>query len=100
MNSSPSPYLNVTRSASTQRGINRTSSWVDVHTFDRPDAVGELEDLRLAERLGREPAPLPLVDHRWVEALLDRGPDRERRGEVVPGHLDVGAVPYAEFGDV
>jgi hypothetical protein len=51
---------------------------LDVDALDRADALGEVEDLRLAERRGRVEAPLLLPDERRVEALLDRRPDGER----------------------
>ena len=45
-----------------------------------------------------------LPDHRRVQALLDRGPHRERRREdlvaVVVGHHEVGAVAGAELVDL
>ena len=50
MNSSPSPYLNVTRSQSTQRGIEHDLFVLDVHALDRPDSLGEHERLGLRER--------------------------------------------------
>ena len=52
-----------------------------VDALDRADALGEVEDLRLAERRGGEPAAVLLPHDRRVEALLDRGPHRERRRE-------------------
>ena len=72
---------------------------LDVDAAERADALGEREHLRLAERLGGEPAPLPLVDDRRVEALLDRRPDRERRREVVAVDHQVGAVAHADLVD-
>ena len=100
MNSSPSPYLKVTRPASIHRGHEQHLFVLDVDTFDRADAVGELEDLWLAERRRGEPAPVLLVDHRRVQALLDRRPDGEARREVVAGDGEVGAVADAEFVDL
>ena len=47
----------------------------------------------------RVPAALTLVDHGRVEALLDRRPDRERRGEVVAVDDEVGAVADADLVD-
>jgi hypothetical protein len=72
---------------------------LDVDALDRTDALREVEDLRLAEGLGGEPAAVTLPDHRRVEALLDRGPDRERRREVVALDGQVGAVASAELVD-
>ena len=85
MNSSPRPYLKVTRLASTQRGIEQHLLVLDVDALDRPDALREVEDLRLAERRRSCTSRGPLPDHRRVEALLDGRPDRERGREVVPG---------------
>ena len=68
---------------------------LDVDALDRPDPLREVEDLRLGERRRGEPATVPLVDDRRVQALLDRGPDRERRGEVVAVDGQVRPVPYA-----
>ena len=65
---------------------------LDVHALDRADALREVEDLRLGERLGRVPAAVALPDHRRVEALLDRRPDREGGREVVALDLEVRAV--------
>src|SRR5471030_1007405 len=64
---------------------------LDVDALDLADALREVEDLRLAERRSGEPAHAFLPDHRWVETLLDGGPDREARREdllaiVVPNH--------------
>ena len=46
-----------------------------------------------------QPRSFSQIDRR-VEAFLDRGPDGEGRGEVVAGHLEVGAVPHAELVDL
>ena len=99
MNSSPRPYLNVTRSASTQRGMSSDLLVLDVDALDRADALGEVEHLGLAERLGGEPAAVLLPDDRRVQALLDRRPDRERRREVVAVDDEVGAVAHADLVD-
>ena len=56
MNSLPRPYLNVTRLASTQRGIEQHLLVLHVDALDRADPGREGEDLRLAERLGGVPA--------------------------------------------
>src|SRR2546423_2472976 len=56
---------------------------LDVDALDHADSLGELEQLRLGERLGGVEAALLLPDQRRVEALLDRRPDREGRREVV-----------------
>ncbi|RPK28800.1 hypothetical protein EES37_36445 [Streptomyces sp. ADI91-18] len=71
-----------------------------VDALDGADALGEVEDLRLAERFGGEPAALALVDHGRVQALLDRGPDVEGRGEVVALDGQVGAVADADLLDL
>src|SRR5690606_4532369 len=70
-----------------------------IDTLDRPDSFWELKDLRLREGRGGEPTALRLPDDRWVEALFDRGPDRERGGEVVPGDDEVGPVAHADLVD-
>src|SRR6266516_6372856 len=73
---------------------------LDVHSHYRPDSLREREELRLAERRRRVPTPIPLPDHRWVQALLDRGPDREAGGEVMALHLKVRTVPHAHLVDL
>ena len=73
---------------------------LDVDALDRPDPLREVEDLGLGERLGRVPAALALPDHRRVEALLDRRPDRERGREVVAVDDEVGAVADADRVDL
>ena len=72
---------------------------LDVHALDRADAFGEHEHLRLGERRGGVPPAVAFPDHRRVEALLDRGPDRERRREVVAVDHEVGAVADADLVD-
>ena len=99
MNSSPSPYLKVTRLQSTQRGIEQHLFVLDVHALDGTDALREHEGLRLGERRRGEPPAVPLPDHRRVEALLDGRPDREGRCEGVASHLEVGAVAHAALVD-
>ena len=71
-----------------------------VHALDRADPLREVEDLGLAERRRRVPATALLPDDRRVEALLDRRPDGERRGELVAVHGEVGAVPHARLVDL
>ena len=56
MNSSPSPYLKVTRLHVDPARHEQDLLVLDVDALDRPDALGELEDLRFGERLGGEPA--------------------------------------------
>ena len=73
---------------------------LDVDALDGADALRELEHLGLGERRGRVPAAVPLPDHRRVEALLDRRPDRERGREVVAVHDEVGAVADADLVDL
>ena len=100
MNSSPSPYLNVTRLQSITRGHEEHLLVLDVDALDGADSLGEVEDLGLGERLGREPAAALLPDHGRVEALLDRRPDRERGGEVVALDDEVGAVADPDLVDL
>src|SRR5215207_9781145 len=100
MNSSPRPYLNVTRRQSTQRGIRTTSSMLDVDALDFADGLGEDEALGLGERLRRVPAAIALPHQRRVQALLDGRPDRERRREGVALDDQVGAVAHADLVDL
>ncbi len=100
MNSSPIPYLNVTRRQSIHLRHEEDLLVLDVHALDGTDPLREREDLRLAERLGREPPAVLLPDDGRVEALLDRGPDREARREVVSLDDQVGAVPDADLVDL
>ena len=100
MNSSPSPYLNVTRLQSIHARHEQDLLVLDVDALDGPDPLGEVEDLGLGERRGREPAAGLLPDHRRVEALLDRRPDRERGGEVVALDDEVGAVADPDLVDL
>ena len=99
MNSSPSPYLKVTRSACDPPGHEQHLLVLDVDALHRADPLGEDERLGLAERRRGEPAPVALVDDRRVEALLDGGPDAEGGSEVVAGHGQVGAVAHADLVD-
>ena len=103
MNSSPRPYLNVARLHSTQRGIRSTSSCSTLTHSTGPMPSGKSKTSGSRERRGGVPFAV-LPDHRRVEALLDRGPHRERRGEdlvaVVVGHHQVGAVSGAELVDL
>ncbi len=70
-----------------------------VHALDRADAGREDESLRLAERLGSEPATPFLPDDRRIQAFLDSRPDGEARAEVVAIDHEVGTVPDAELVD-
>ena len=85
MNSSPRPYLKVARLQSTQRGMRSTSSCSTLTHSTGPmpsgksKTSGSLNGGVVNHRRRRR--PLLLTDHRRVEALLDRGPDRERRRE-------------------
>ena len=97
MNSWPRPYLNVTRSHCTQRGISTTSSCSTFTHSTWPMPLGEVEHLGLGERGGRVEAPLALPDQRRVQALLDRRPDRERGREVIALDDEVGAVAHPDF---
>ena len=65
---------------------------LDVHALHRADPLREVEHLGLGERLGRVPATIALPDHRRVEALLDRRPDREGGRELVAVDLEIRAV--------
>ena len=73
---------------------------LDVDALDQADPLGEVEHLRLGERCCRVPAAVALPDHRWVEALLDRRPDRERRREVVALDDEVRAVADSDLVDL
>ena len=100
MNSLPSPYLKVARLQSTQRGISSTSSCSTLTHSTGPMPSGKSNTSgSLNGGVVNQPAVL-LPDHRRVEALLDRGPDRERRREVVARDLEVGAVAGAELVDL
>ena len=100
MNSPPRPYLNVTRLGVHPARHEQHLLVLHVDALDRADPGREGEDLRLAERLGGVPAPVPLPDDRRVEALLDRGPDGEGGREVVALHHEVRAVPHADLVDL
>ncbi len=65
---------------------------LDVHALHRADPLREVEHLGLGERLGRVPATIAFPDHRRVEALLDRRPDREGGCELVAVDLEIRAV--------
>ena len=100
MNSSPRPYLNVTRRQSTQRGTSTTSSCSTLTHSIGPMPSGKSK-ISGSENgsVVNQPA-LALPDERRVEALLDRRPDRERRREVVPGDDEIGAVANAHLVDL
>ena len=70
-----------------------------VHALRRADARRKVEDLRFAEALRREEPAAPLPDDRRVEALLDGGPDRERRREVEAVDGEVRPVADADLVD-
>jgi hypothetical protein len=72
---------------------------LDVDALDRADALGEVEDLGLAEGCRGEPAPALLPDDRRIEAFLDGGPDGEGRGEVVAVDGEVRTVADADLLD-
>jgi hypothetical protein len=72
---------------------------LDVDALDLADPLRKVEELGLRERGGREPAAVALPDERWVQALLDRRPDRERRREVVALDDEVRAVAHADLVD-
>ena len=100
MNSAPSPYLNVTRRAWTQRGISSTSSCSTLTHSTGPMPAGKVKTSgSLNGGVVNQPRSFSQIDRR-VEALLDRGPDGEGRGEVIAGHLEVGAVAHAELVDL
>ena len=72
-----------------------------VHAFHRTNPLRKRELLGRRERLGREPLPpFTVPDHRRVEALLDRGPDREDRREGVALDAQVAAVPHVDLVDL
>ena len=71
---------------------------LDVDALDRPDALGEVEDLRLAERLGGEPAAVLLPDRpagsgtprwssRWRTTARSRSPSTTQVGAVADADL-------------
>ena len=109
--SSPRPYLNVTRSASTQRGMRSTSSCSTCTHSTGPMPSGKSKTSG-SEKGGSvkkpfsrsPPRALALPHHRRVEALLDDRPHREAGGEdlvaVVVADHQVGAVAGAELVDV
>ena len=72
---------------------------LDVHALDRADALREHECLRLRERCSGEPPAVVLPYERRVETLLDRGPDREGRREVVTRYDEVAPVAHADLVD-
>ena len=97
----------ITEAVLERRTLALDPAWHQQHLFvlhvdalHRADALGEVENLWLAERFGDEPSAILLPDHRWVEAFLDGGPDRERRGEVIALHREVGAIADPEFIDI
>ena len=73
---------------------------LDVDALHRADPLGEVEDLGLGEGRRRVPAAVTLPDHRRVQALLDRRPDREGRREVVALDDEVRAVADADLVDL
>ena len=99
MNSSPRPYLNVTRRQSIQRGTSRTSSCSTFTHSIGPMPSGNVNTSGSLNGGSREPAAVLLPDHGRVQALLDRGPDREARRELVPLDLQVRAVADADLVD-
>jgi len=99
MNSSPRPYLNVTRRHSTWRGTSTTSSCSTFTHSTVPIPRGTRRP-GLGERLGGVEAALTLPDQRRVQALLDRRPDRERGREPVALHRQVGPVADADLVDL
>ena len=104
MNSSPRPYLKVTRFASSQRGISSTSSCSTLTHSTGPMPSGNSNTSgSLNGGVVYQPRVL-LPDDGRVQALLDRRPDAERRGEdlvaVVVAHDEVRAVAHAELVDL
>ena len=100
MNSSPSPYLNVTRLQSIQRGTSRTSSCSTFTHSTGPIPSGKSKTSGSENGRGREPAALLLPDHGRVQALLDRRPDGEGGREVVALDDEVRAVADADLVDL
>ena len=72
---------------------------LDVDALDRGRSPGK-SNTSLG-RTGRScrSRPCRLPHHRWVQALFDRGPDREGRGEVINATTQVGAVAHADLLD-
>ena len=100
MNSSPSPYLNVTRLQSITRGTRSTSSCSTLTHSTGPIPSGKSKTSGSENGSVVNQPRLLLPDHGWVEALLDRRPDRERRREVVALDDEVGAVADPDLVDL
>ena len=99
MNSSPSPYLNVTRRQSIQRGTSSTSSCSTLTHSTGPIPSGKSNTSGSENgAVVNQPRSRSQIDRR-VEALLDRRPDRERRREVVAVDDEVRAVPDPDLVD-
>ena len=99
MNSSPSPYLKVTRPASIQRGISRTSSCSTFTHSTGPIPAGKTKVSGSLNGSVVYHSPAALPHDRRVQALLDRRPDGERRGELVALDHQVRAVADADLVD-
>ena len=100
MNSSPSPYLNVTRLQSTQRGMSSTSSCSTLTHSTGPMPSGKSNTSGSENgSVVYQPRSRSQITRR-VEALLDRRPDRERRRELVALDHEVGAVAHADLVDL
>ncbi len=100
MNSVPSPVLEGHAPAVDLPWHEHDFLVLDVDALDYADSLGELEQLRLGERLGGVEAALLLPDQRRVQALLDRRPDGEGRREVVTLDDEVGAVAHPHLVDL
>ena len=100
MNSSPSPYLNVTRLQSTQRGMSSTSSCSTFTHSTGPMPSGK------SNTSGSENGSVVYQPRSrsqitgGFEALLDRRPDGEGRRELVALDDDVRAVADAGLVDL
>ena len=83
MKSAPRPYLNVTRLQSTQRGMSSTSSCSTFTHSTGPMPSGKTNvSGSLKRSVVNQPVAFSQMTRR-VQALLDRGPDRERGRELV-----------------
>ena len=68
--------------------------------IDLTDPFGKFEDFMFRERLRGEPAFILLPDHRRVQALFDRCPDREIGSEFITIDDDVRSIADADLIDL
>ena len=100
MNSSPRPYLKVTRLHSTQRGTSTTSSCSTLTHSIGPIPSGKSNTSgSLNGSVVYQPRSRSQIERR-VEALLDRRPDREGRRELVALDGEVRPVAHADLVDL